>query len=101
MGIALLHPEIVQTVCEASGQLPTLTFKGIRAPAGSPDLHAFHGGSDDHDPLREGERTVDLFKKAGFNMDLKVKPGVAHEFPPMREDIDACLQRALKIVTGK
>jgi phospholipase/carboxylesterase len=99
-GMALRHPELVTAACEASGQLPSLMFQGVTKPAVAPEIHGFHGSADTTDPVNESQRTVNLFKKAGWMIDLKVVPGVKHDFAALKDDVVACLKRALKPARG-
>jgi predicted esterase len=90
-GLALMHPEMFVRVCPMSGALTAELLKRPRPEGATPEVHGFHGADDSVIRTAAGQLTIAGFTRLGYVADMKVFPGVGHEFQPASDDVSACL----------
>jgi len=91
-GLALLHPEMFVRACVMSGALTSELLQRPRTEGPKPEVHGFHGADDPIIRSAAGQLTIAGFSSLGYVADMKVYPGVAHNFLPAGDDVSSCLQ---------
>jgi phospholipase/carboxylesterase len=99
-GLALLHPDQFSMMCPMAGHIPPDLFNGAAASPQRPEVHGVHGDADPAVSLADGQRTIDSLQRLGYVADLKVEPGVVHQFGPGSADVMACIARGIAGATA-
>jgi len=95
-GLALLHPEMFTRACVMSGALTGELLQRPRTDGPKPEVHGFHGADDAVVRTAAGQLTIARFSALGYVADMKVYPGVGHNFLPANDDVSACLQAGVR-----
>jgi phospholipase/carboxylesterase len=91
-GLALLHPEMFVRVCPMAGALTNGLLNRQRPSVATPEVHGFQGADDPIIRPAAGQLTIAGFTRLGYAADIKLYPGVGHDFTPAIDDVSACLQ---------
>ncbi len=99
-GLALLHPEAFVRVCAMSGALTAEILKRPRFDGPKPEVHGFHGADDLVIRTAAGQGTISAFTSLGYVADMKVYPGVGHNFLAATSDVSACIQAGARAASA-
>jgi phospholipase/carboxylesterase len=96
--LAALHPEQVAAAVPVSGYLPVPLWPASRPAARPlPKVLALAGEDDRVIPPDPVRWSVEALRVNGYEVELKLYPGVAHAIsPPMRKDLVASLEAAVQ-----
>lgn len=95
-GLALLHPEMLGRACPMAGALTNELLNRPRPGGVLPEVHGFHGADDPVIRTAVGQSTIAGFARLGYVADMKVFPGVVHEFLPAIDEVNGCLQAGVR-----
>lgn len=91
--LALRHPEMFERAVPLAGWLPEALWPSTRSPTMIP-IVALHGDADTMLPVGPTRDGVAHLKKLGYDVELRVFPGVTHSVSrEMRRELFGFLQR--------
>ncbi len=98
--LALRHPDLFAATCSMTGQVPEAMFSKSHPTGARPEVHGFHGDRDPVSHLADAQRTIATFKRLGYSAELKILPGVGHDFEPGKELMFGCVDKGVKAATA-
>jgi phospholipase/carboxylesterase len=91
--VAARHPGVVGLAVPIAGALPDAFAPGAGP---TPRIRAVHGGDDELVPAAWARASVDGLRAAGWDAEVKVFEGAAHEVdPPMHAEVCGAIASAL------
>lgn len=94
--LAAYHPQLLAAALPIAGMFDPAMPEPVAIKSPLPVI-AFHGRADDLVTHAEGERAVEVLRKAGRSVTLKSYDGVGHTIPPVvQRDYFAALEAAVE-----
>lgn len=92
LAVALNYPELVSSAQPVAGYLPPALWPEAPDPKANPPIRASHGAEDQIIAVEPTLAMVDILKKRGFDIRLRLFPGEGHHQSP---EMKAMMERVI------